>query len=469
MRKKMMDEKKFESIKDLQSAIEILEIFAQKKVDSPSHSLLQKTISFAKELFSTPFSHEKQAIHHAVEIIKRNASFIQALAQGTDSQKQLASTVYHTIDRFNATWNHLKKRPLPWRRWMEQLHIEIPKSEKQGTSYKFHSFDQTKISYSIPSPTIVNDPLKYEIDAFRMKAITLLQHHEVKFTSLTEQLNLIREVPIITEETSLKALAESIIAMQQTISSFPGEMIQLKGSFKRTPQNHCRSIPIPESFHISTKFNQTGFPHPSQHNGWGLSSLLLPKDHLWKGKMCEIAENLRPNTALNLKAKKLLKLKQTCFDQHSQDFLNLHLQLNKAMLERIERYQNESIKNETLNSSSILKHFYENLNIRSSPHQYLSNLHQTIITQCFEKKAQILETKTYSQIDLNYIHLMIQIYETIQKHESSLLTQLSLKQLKEFIEELEMAQEFNSQTMTAWIRETLLEDVLKVRSDDLCD
>lgn len=428
-----MDEKKKDSTNEIQAAIEILEAFSRGRESKSSLSLLKKTIAFAKDIF-TISTDSQIRVQRALDTLKSNASLIQEMEKGSTPQKNLASSAYAAIDRFNALGQQLKKRPLPWRRWMEQLHVEIPRDNisnpKIELSHKFHFIEPEKAQYR-PSlfidPSLTKNDLQpspFELDAFRMKAITLLKHQEIRFTSLTDELKLIREVPIVVQESpSLsQTFKESIIAMQQTLSTLPGETIELKGSFKRYPQSNCHSVPIPESFRIKTEIHQTGFPHPSQRNGWSVSPLLLPSEGIAHEMRIHIAKELQPHGKWNQQAKETLKLKKLAFEANLDEFVMLHRRLNQKMLNNI--YQD---------CQSILDTFYEVLSKNPHPYQYLSDIHQQILICAFEKKPCSHFIRPAEQA---FIDLLTSMYQKISIDNAPFLRDMAYKQLHEFYSEL---------------------------------
>jgi hypothetical protein len=283
-------------------------------------------------------------------------------------------------------------------------------------------------------------PSKQELDAFRMKVITLLRHHPMHFISFSERLHMIREVPINMKESStLSKALDCIIAMHQTISTFPGETIELKGSFKRYPQSHCRSIPIPESFQLETQSRQIGFPHPSQHNGWALSDIWLPNDDSLSKKRDKIALQLMPEGRFNLKAKELLKYKHQCFNSHAQEFLALHHQLYCNLLHPL---------NPT--AEKILGAFFDSLSRQKNIYNHLSTIQQQILDSA---------AFTASQADLDFIQLMRQSYVEIAQTKREMMEKLALKQLREFIFELETLEINSSQEIYSWLRDMLQGDI----------
>lgn len=89
-----------------------------------------------------------------------------------------------------------------------------------------------------------------EIDAFRMKAITLIKNHDVTFPSVAEALKTIKNTPIYA---TYEHENEAIVILEQRLSPFPGETIILKGSFKRDPKSLVSTIPI--NFELTKKFS----------------------------------------------------------------------------------------------------------------------------------------------------------------------------------------------------------------------
>lgn len=449
-----MDEKKPNSTKELQAAIRILEKFSREKEISQSFSLFRKTMSFARQMLSDASPMGQGDIHHAIEVIKKNASLIQSLAEGTPNQRLLATSAYAAVDRFNIVSEQLKKRSLSWRRWMDNIHIEIPKptslSNEIPRRYSLEA-EKNRLTSFVETNVFVNHellPSKQELDAFRMKIITLLKHHEVRFTSLTEQLHMIREIPIVLIEDA--DASKCIVALHQTLSLFPGETIELKGAFKRLPRSNYQSVPIADSFHMSTQSRQTGFPHPSQHNGWALSHELLPSEHPLIEKMEEIACELMPNARLNDKAKELLKMKQYCFGVHAHEFLDLHKQLNRAIL-RIAKIE----------KNQILDHFFDRLKMQNNAYILLSRIQEQIVTCYIEKKEQMhkpIALDAYD-LDLEYMLLMGAAYQKILNNNKNLLEASALKQLEEFIFELGKLNVKSTEDMHRWIQGMLLSDI----------
>lgn len=212
-------------------------------------------------------------------------------------------------------------------------------------TYAFHEELQDATSKKIASFIFVtshtqdlpqNVPCMQEIELFHAKAHTLLKQEELSYAVIYEALKSLRHSPI---ETTLTA--NSIISLKQTISPFPGEEIELQGGFSR-----CQgiSIPVKDTFHISSKAWQTGFPHPMQYIGIAFSEKLLPSYLLrpylaqnvenFLHKKREIAKKLLPGGSLNLKAKALLKLRKKICNTHQSELLKLQKKYLKELFKR---------------------------------------------------------------------------------------------------------------------------------------
>ncbi len=390
---------------DLRDAIQKLEIFALQNESEPiphvghfeDNSLipvtktpLQRTIDLARCFIAATFSDKareendkKRFIIHdellqAIDVVKSQYLLIEKLKKGNPSEQKLASCATLTIQRYNAIIDQAKRIPTSLRERMVRLayqhsglsleeglnKIDLPqtaeielgsplKNRFETVSNKmfrdrFHSHflpsSSKKIASLMQQREISNDEAisKREADAFRMKAISLLNHHGIPFSSVSDALNSIRTAPIHVHPSIENAFPFSVLSLFQTLTPFPGEIIELQGSFKRDPKSRERSIPIPESFHLFSKSIQTGFPHPSQHTGWALADQLIPLcPHrldqlplfvsLYQRKK-ETAQALLPQGRLINIAKNLHKLKKEAFQKNADNFIHLHGNFIKAIV-----------------------------------------------------------------------------------------------------------------------------------------
>lgn len=410
--------------KELELAIEKLEKFTQQNAAEPiphiqhldmkegkliltKTSPLQKTMDLASYLITTAFSDKarkekckkstdiQNEVLEAVEVVKSHYLLIEKLIEGTPHQRQIAASAMAVINRYNEiisrkcppTWSlrivgflyekmgwsvneKLKSNPIELPAPIA-FQGELPKKISQqfespltvAASQKITSLMQQKAAIS-PN-TLVS---KQEEDVFRMKAITQFQKLGFRF----DEMKSFKYSPISASS------ADSIVSMFQTIVPFPGELVEMKGSFRRNIASGSHSIPIPDSFQLISKSIQTGFPHPCQHTGWALANQLIPAfpqnmDQLtyWQPlnkRKNDIAKDLLPNGKYLAKAKELLKLKKRCFEENLNEFLALQKTLSQAI---VSCSQASSEKNK-------FDLFYSIVEKQSSPYDYLAETYQII-------------------------------------------------------------------------------------------
>lgn len=173
------------------------------------------------------------------------------------------------------------------------------------------------------------------------------------------------------------------MSLNQRFTPFPGEVLEITGSFKRNPLASL-SIPIPESFRLSSQSTQTGFPHPLQRAGCTFSDILIPNYLLRPDKLPvfqKLAEKKRkmayallPKGHLRTKAKDLIDLKRTAFEKNKGMFLKLHQELQHAIL--IAAGEDEAVIGEVLNG------FYSHVEKQPHPYDYLATIHQMLDEIC---------------------------------------------------------------------------------------
>lgn len=423
----------------LQDAINNLEKFAEKSelalpnVDNlaveegeliaKSRSPLRKTIDLARCFISATFSEKtrakydenrqkvKKALLNSIEIIKKNHLILEKFSEGNPEEQQLVASTMAAIKRYNAAidmkeasskpWSHLiahfvyKHSGLSVEEDLKCHRIELPqvktiRSNSHDSDPDKRNFDtkvnQTFHSSISVSPAIldikdkeIEDPLlKQEADAIRMKTNTLLRLHGICFPTISEALTTVRAAPI---QASLDR-ESSTSTLYLTLNVIPGMIVRVKGSFKRDPQSATHSRPIPDSFLLSWKTTQTGFPYPSQYVGWALADPLIPPyplrldmlpllRPLYHTKQ-ETSQALLPNGNLIETAKQLFRIKKQIFKEDAQELLGLHRQLSLAILGA------STSKLEHGSSSAIIDPFYAYLETHSSPLEFLAEIFQLI-------------------------------------------------------------------------------------------
>lgn len=425
---------------ELQAAIENLEEFANQNKFSPvpivlnldvknnqivscPKSRLQKKIDITRHFISGLFSTTKQdpkrlevqkTLLHSIEFLKTHYRLIEKLKQGSDADQELASWALKAINRYNALIQKQKEKPRTLssraaRFVYKQSGLTIDEELTNHPiifpyffSAQFSSLsgqqDATtekvaSLFYPLPREVNNSEPTKNEVEALHMKAVTLLRSPDFPPSLRTASKTWLKESPVIATVSKAFFTGEdadaSIVSLKQTISPFPGEVITVQGSFKRDAKSHVPSVPIPNSFHVSTKAFQTGFPHSLQHTGWALADELIPSTPLRLNdlplfqelyhKKATLAKELLPTGSLNENAKSILKLKKRIFDENCQDFLSMHERLFNGI---VRSAQDPQVT--TQYAEPIIRQFYEKLKSHQKPFEHLSHVHH-IINELFIK------------------------------------------------------------------------------------
>ncbi|MDP1835503.1 MAG: hypothetical protein Q8K75_06185 [Chlamydiales bacterium] len=322
---------------------------------------------------SVRHEHEKQRdllqdeLLKAIEIVKNSYPLISRLKEGDESQQKLADTALSTIEHYNEVMKGSQETaPSLSQRFARFLFqhsglsldklagktIELPmpaslqcrshrdKDSMYRVQYAPNGManiaSQKVLSLALPAQFT---PTRQEVDAFRVKAITMIRNYGFPSTSLTEALRAVRQAPVqgTADDTEHQTTDSTIVTFTQTLQPFPGEMIVLEGSFSRNAHSKVASVPIPDSFRLYSKSSQTGFPHPIQHNGWGLCDKALPPcpDAIERVPLYRVLFEQKRKIAMSLlphgwrlpHAKELQELKLATYETQSESLLNLHQRL----------------------------------------------------------------------------------------------------------------------------------------------
>lgn len=413
------------SLGDLEAAIKTLEKFSVRKKSSAGSFIEEKlnistTIRAVGQLVLGAFSKKRaqlieikedqvqKELQSAIETLKNHYPLIDQLQNGSASEQKLATLALETISTYNQRVERIKSPS--WSQTFADLlfknnalarvrkrfeKIPLPFKARIQTEIALESHLGEKLIISNDTPTelsahhftqIPNSPSLQEQDMFCMKFISLLEKSEI--TVSREE---IKKTPIKIEECNGE---KGEIALYQKISVLPGENLELQGLFRRYSKSAGRSLPVQDSFHLSSQSTQTGFPHPSQHTGWALADQLLPAyphrlDLLpnfseLQRKKNELAITLLPKGCFNSKAKKILKFKKEAFNADRELFIEQHRQLAIAIA---------NASSDKISSGSTLEainRFYDALKAVPNAFEQLTETQQTIM--------DIFVTKPYKKV-----------------------------------------------------------------------
>lgn len=416
---------------DIAQALKKLEHFTEQHAPENLSSSLASTskklkIELARSFISLAFSEkarEKERekrlfaaneVLKAIQIIQKNFLFIQKLKKGSVDEQALADLTVKVIHRYNQTIEIFSKKNLPlssrissfiYKKCglsidseLDKKMIHLPIDASVEFNYSANSKAHVKINQKavsfIQDSELKNQQIisRHEADAFRVKAISLLRNHGIRFTSVSEEFQTIRSTPI---QASIHSSDLKRILMTQVLTPFPGETIAFKGEFQRDSESFHKSVPLRESFEILTNSYQTGFPHPTQYTGFAFADCMIPLCplrldllkhfcHFFKIKE-ETASALLPKGRQISKAKEILKMKSLVFEENKVLLLTKHLEFSKSLLKASpNEFQQE-------NDLNIINRFFEQIQSISSVYDYLGKTQDTILQRFISKPFEKLK------------------------------------------------------------------------------
>ncbi|MBA3957470.1 MAG: hypothetical protein H0X51_03620 [Parachlamydiaceae bacterium] len=360
------------------------------KLIAVSTSRMKRLGHFLKSLFSKSAraKHRQQklqvqvAIHSAIDTIKRNHLLLEKFKTGSVEEQELANSTVDAIKFYNAM---LDRKKTPQSNFSAKvthfLYKQIGLSLDEDLihqpielPYDVSILHLANSSYLEDMPNNSQPPLNQEADIIRIKANTLLRQHGIRFKSTAETLGSLRTAPIHAFTNNQQQTS----TLSLTLDVLPGTTIKVQGSFKQVSQAY--SAPIADSFHLSVKSVQTGFPYPSQQTGWTLSDALIPQyPHrleqlplfkvLYHNKKAA-ATGLMPSGAFTMQAQQLYNLKQEAFSLYRTVLIQAHKELSQAIIKASPDHVQEQL--------SIVAAFYVRLAQHERPFEYLEKAYQTL-------------------------------------------------------------------------------------------
>lgn len=320
----------------LEKAANTLKSFREAKVGDLIGSIFSKKRK--KQLLE-----KREMVSHAIHQIKSLYPLIHEYKKGTKEQKKLAKTTLAAIEKYNRIIE---------RKGFLSL-FSLPTSHKIELPPPHADVSKKQVLEATTAPT------QQEHDAFIMKAILLLKKQGVDAKFL-------RKNPV---QVRVNASSKTLF---QTVTLFPGETIELNGSFKIL--ENALSIPLKETFKMATKSVQTAFPHALQSFGLPFAECLiplcphepekLPLLSVLLEKKREVAKRLLPGKDLNLQAKKQLEQKR-----------KQKLATHRSLVENV--------------TGECLEEFYKWLALQEAPYNTLAEINEnfadTFLTTPFRR------------------------------------------------------------------------------------
>ena len=424
----------------LQAAIEELEVFTQPEASSlelgkdgrlvaAKENLLERVMGLARcymgPLFSVQVRQEqekklsdlKKAILQARDIIQSHSALIEKFKQGDDSQRKLAAYALEAIQRYNAVVAHddsswmekynvhnYERRRLLLDQEIKGHRIELPPalSVKYDSHPDAHpaqkmlkELSETLLVGAAKKPCSALSPthkknVQFMMDTFRMKAIRMIQTHLAQQSSVAEVMQLVNQSSIEIDEES----ESNIIIMRQLLEVGPGSTILLTGMFNRHfSDSKFMTMPILDSFRLSSQLTHSGFPYPSQHTGWALADKWVeayplridqtPLFQQMEQRKKRLVHQLLFDQTFIQKARRNAKLKRDVFDQDRTLFLPLHRQLQQILI--------QGLSKEDVEAESVLKAFYQEAAQASSAFDLLVQTQQQLLDLFIRQPLKALE------------------------------------------------------------------------------
>lgn len=427
-----------------QTAIQELEIFTHPEashleVNSEGHIVasketsLEKAMRLASSFIAPIFSlnarqHQqkqmhrlKQAVLHALDTIQTLSPLFEKFKQGNESEKKLLQSAMDVISRYNQMLDEKKSDDLrkkllsnPVRnallcdKEIKNKKIEIPHvasvlydsdSEKKLSVKMLEILRQTqRVGVLKKITTIHKENSQFMVDTFRLKARRLAQTHLHQLSFLDEVYRLIQSVPVETYEDSIS----HIIHMQQMLEIGPGSWIVIRGAFKKN-QNALNptfmTMPILDSFGLSSQVFHSGFPYPSQHVGWTLGESWVAANPLRSDQVPlffaldqqkkELAKKILFDPDFSHYSREIAKQKEHVFNAHASDFISLHRTLQEEL--RCARGLTT-----TEREKKIFDDFYDLSRKAPSCFRFFSSVQQKIIDLFIKEPLQSLQEEWLS-------------------------------------------------------------------------
>lgn len=427
----------------LQAAIEELSLFTQPEVSrlevgadgrliAAQETPLEKVVGLARCYLGPLLSDQarqkqkkklnqiKQAILKARDIVQSHSALIEKLEQGNEAQRKLATYALRAIQRYNAVveqdnsaWSdnytiyNYERKHLLLDQEIKGHRIELLRT----VSVKYDSHPDANPAHKMLKElsaaltvgavkkqyAAINSTHKkstqFMMDTFRMKSIRMLQTHSTQYNSLSfaEVLQLIKQTPIEIEESD----EEDVLTMKQLLEVEPGSMILLTGCFKQHADSKFMTMPILDSFRLSSQATHSGFPYPSQYIGWALADKWIeafplradqtPLFQQTEQKRKQLAHQLLFDQTLMQKMRRHYKIKREIFDQHRALFLSFHRQLQEILRQEVD------LNEEKAGVQSILDAFYQEAQEAPSAFDMVVQAQQQISNLFIKQPLQTLE------------------------------------------------------------------------------
>ncbi len=387
------------------------------------------------------------SLEESLDVLKVYTSAIWQMQKGSTDEQELAKRMLETAKTYNEVVRKSNSPPKSLSDILKQffkkfagfpeaqirdeiyLPVHIQFSTEEDLKHKItFSKEETsgKILSALQAVQRASDSQEvkqYEVDLFRVKALTLLLNQSDFPITINEALTLIHETEITcTRIEGAYLLHDNEVLLEQTITVFPGVKVTIKGAFSRDTFHPELISPIRGSFQRTSSIYHTGFPHPSQYLGIiAFSEKMLPSSML-RPQMCPkfqrliaekqlVAEELAAFGPTYEKAKRLLHAKKALLEgELARDVMELHRAIGMAAGVPDATFNHLAIESaiERLQEEWLIKH---NPKIAENPYEECAKIihEKSPITKACTSiyLMQLSEHLNFEPKDLNHFERML--------------------------------------------------------------
>jgi hypothetical protein len=430
-------------LNDLQRALEDLDIFSSEMEKAPFACLmnlevkggrllsvalppLRKFVDIAQRVATLlsngndKGSEVLKKLQRSGALVKSYSALIEKLEDGDTHQRKFYADIKASIDRFNAAVERIdkpnkglggrmdrflygsRKEPIGLR--LAKIELSVPAAveicfpfqtkgafERRKIAFRKHTQGENaeieKISalcQTVMPPLL---PPTQTLELYAMKAIASIERSEL--LSRAEARRLVYSSPCQV------ALLDEIqaLSISQRLEPIPGETIVISNVFLRDARTSQYTIYQAGSCKLSTQSCQSGFPHPLQRHGLAFADALIPfcLHNSEQAKLFSTLFDMKTATAKDLlpkgrfaaKARNLLRIRKSLFNDQRITLLEKHYQLVMQICDDALGLSQER--------QNIIDDFFNFLSDHAAAFELLSEANAVAMNCCATKTQESLQ------------------------------------------------------------------------------
>ncbi len=393
--------------KKVSSAVQALEQAALKMEQRHSSTIRELGWKILRTISTQAQEREKMQLERLSAALMTVESFLARQKEDLQQHPDLISHATQTLLRFRQAWEQKKQSDVPEKSWRKRFAALLNSSNSkklavdrrmahlrpQGNN-SLQKSSTKPFSIRPLAPCVKKEEedelFTKERDALRTKCLRM--YREKYGTTALDTLSILQNARIFSKFTEKKSEPDVKIAHLHTILVNParGERAVVEGAFERSQQGGARSVPLPDSFRITSEMHQE-FPLCVQDCGftWPSPDRILPANHsfwldLQEKKRQQFGRYSREE--LLERNEELICAKNRLFRQHTKDLLGLVEEVVSAIVFK-------AVSNDPTWRPAVREYFASLVN-KSDPFIFLSTVHQRLQTLLITRPLQGLENET---------------------------------------------------------------------------